>query len=127
MRYYGFLLLVLSSLIASVFVEGKNLFSSDFFTVAYSAMSIVLIIGSKYKEKFKIDMLLGTLLIFSIGFLSTQTLIEMATNTFTGLFIFKVAIIVSLDYAAIGFLREGLEVKKIEELKANDRYGTYES
>lgn len=125
MRYYGFLLLVLATLVASVFVQGKNLFGSSFFTVAYAVMSVVLIIGSKRAESSGTDFLLGSLLIFSIGFLSTETLIELVTNRFTGMLIFKLAIIVSLDYAALGFLREGMKVRKTEGLKTNDRYGIY--
>ncbi len=125
MRYYGFLLLVLATLVASVFVQGKNLFGSSFFTVAYAAMSVVLIIGSKRAESSGTDFLLGSLLIFSIGFLSTETLIELVTNRFTGMLIFKLAIIVSLDYAALGFLREGMKTRKTEGLKTNDRYGIY--
>lgn len=125
MRYYGFLLLVLATLVASVFVQGKNLFGSSFFTVAYAVMSVVLIIGSKRAESSGTDFLLGSLLIFSIGFLSTETLIELVTNRFTGMLIFKLAIIVSLDYAALGFLREDMKTRKTEGLKTNDRYGIY--
>ena len=125
MKYYGFLFLVLASLIASVFVEGNNLFGSTFFTVAYAAMSLVLVIGSKYHESFKIDMLLGMLLIFSVGFLSTEVLTQMLTNRTTGMVLFKMAIIVSLDYCALGFLRSGRDMKHIERLKKDDRYGIY--
>ncbi len=72
-----------------------------------------------------IDLLLGLLLIFSVGFMSTETLIEMATNKFTGALGFKIAILVSLDYAALGFLRSGTKMGKIEKLKGEDRYGIY--
>jgi hypothetical protein len=39
--------------------------------------------------------------------------------------IFKTVIIVSLDYCALGFLRLGRDMKHIEGLKRNDRYGIY--
>lgn len=125
MRYYGFLLLVLASLIASVFVEGRNLFCSAFFTVAYATMGLVLVIGSKYHESLRIDVLLGLLLIFSVGFLSTEALVKILTNRATEMIFFKTAIIVSLDYCALGFLRLGKEIKHIEGLRRDDRYGIY--
>jgi hypothetical protein len=80
MKYYGFLFLVLASLMASVFVEGRNLFGSTFFTVAYFSMSLVLIIGSKRRESGNVDITLGFLLIFSVGFLSTESLITILTG-----------------------------------------------
>jgi len=125
MRYYGFLFLVLASLMASVFVEGRNLFSSAFFTVGYASMSAVLLTGSKYHETGNIAILLGLSLIFSVGFLSTETLINIIANKGPALTFFKIAIIVALDYCALGFLRLGKELKHTEELRRNDRYGIY--
>jgi hypothetical protein len=125
MRYYGLLFLVLASLITSVFVEGKNLFQSEFFSTAYAVMSLVLIIGSKYKESGNVDIVMGMLLIFSVAFLSTQALIEILTNRATEMLAFKVAIIVALDYCALGFLRIGREMKHMVGLKKDDRYGIY--
>ena len=125
MRYYGFLLLVLASLIAAVFVEGSDLFGSAFFSVAYAGMSMVLVIGSKYRESFRVDMLLGLLLIFAVAFLSTEVLTQMMTNQATEMVLFKMAIIISLDYCALGFLRNGRDMKHIEKLRKDDRYGIY--
>ncbi len=125
MRYYGLLLLVLASLITSVFVEGKNLFQSEFFSTAYAVMSLVLIIGSKYGESGNVDMVMGLLLIFSVAFLSTQALVEILANRATEMLAFKVAIIVALDYCALGFLRMGRDMKHMEGLKKDDRYGIY--
>ena len=126
MRYYGYLALVLVTLIASVLVEGRNLFSSAFFTLAYTVMSLVLVIGSKNPESFRVDMLLGLLLIFSVAFMSTEVLTKMLANTASGATLFKLLIVVSLDYCALGFLREGKKMKNIEKLKREDRYGIYE-
>ena len=125
MRYYGLLLLVLASLITSVFVEGRNLFRSEFFSTAYAVMSLVLIIGSKHRESGNVDVAMGMLLIFSVAFLSTQALVEILTNRATEMLVFKVAIIVALDYCALGFLRLGRDMKHMEGLKKDDRYGTY--
>jgi len=125
MKYYGFLLLVLASLIASVFVQGENLFQSDFFSVAYVAMSLVLLLGSRYQESGSLDLLLGMLLIFAVAFLSTEALIRIITNNATAMLAFKTAIIVSLDYCALGFLRLGRDMKHIEGLRKDDRYGIY--
>ncbi|MCK4715122.1 MAG: hypothetical protein KAT35_06075 [Candidatus Aenigmarchaeota archaeon] len=122
MKYYGLLSLVLVCLMASVFVQGKNLFGSDFFTVAYAAMALVLIIGSKSEETMKIDITLGLLLIFVVAFISTQTLIEMLTNNLTGDLFFKVGIIVSLDYAALGFLRLGKQLRSVVFMRGDGRY-----
>ena len=123
MRYYGFLFLVLACLIASVFVEGSNLFKSDFFLIAYAVMSLVLMIGSRHRETGSVDIVMGLLLLFSVGFLSTQVLVGMMTQSATGTFAFKVAIIVALDFCALGFLRMGRQMRHIEELKKNARYG----
>ena len=47
----------------------------------------------------------------------------MSTNKFTGTTIFKIAIIVSLDYCALGFLRNVKRMRKMEGLKRDARYG----
>jgi hypothetical protein len=122
MKYYGLLSLVLACLMASVFVEGKNLFGSSFFAVAYAVMAFVLAIGSKHPESLSTDIVLGMLLIFAVGFLSTQALIEMATNNVSGMFIFKIAIIVSLDYAALSFLKLGMKIKQAQSIRGDGRY-----
>jgi len=125
MIYYGYLLLVLVSLAASVFVQGQDLFYSDFFTISYVMMSIVLVAGSKFHESSRIDRILGSLLIFTVGFLSTDALIRVVSSHATEMIFFQIAIIVALDYCALGFLRLGRDMKNIERLKKDDRYGIY--
>jgi len=122
MKYYRLLILVLFCLITSVFVEGQNMFASSLFTTAYATMTFVLVTGSKYEESFRIDILIGMLLIFSIGFMSTQTLIEMFTNNFTAPRMFKIIIIISLDYAALGFLRLAVVAKRLDDVVGDGRY-----
>jgi hypothetical protein len=122
MKYYGLLMLVLSCLMALVFVEGENLFGSAFFTISYGAMALALVIGSKRKESLEVDIAIGLILIFSVAFLSTSIIIEMLTNTFTGIFAFKIAIIVSIDYAAIGFLRLAKQIRDMQRIVGEGRY-----
>lgn len=122
MKYYGLLMLVLTCLVASVFVEGRTLFESEFFTVGYAAMALVLVIGSKKKESLRVDIAMGMLMMFSVAFLSTSLIVEMLTGTLTGTLAFKVAILVSLDYAAIGFLRLGREIKQMQRVIGDGRY-----
>lgn len=122
MKYYGLLLLVLSCLVASVFVEGEGLFRSEFFVVAYASMALVLFTGSKKKESLEVDVGLGLLLIFSVAFLSTTIIAQMIAGTLGGTFIFRVAIVVSLDYAAIGFLRLGKEIRDMKKVTCDGRY-----
>ena len=122
MKYYGLLMLVLTCLVASVFVEGRTLFESEFFTVGYAAMALVLVIGSKKKESLRVDIAMGMLMMFSVAFLSTSLIVEMLTGTLTGTLAFKVAILVSLDYAAIGFLRLGRKIKQMQRVIGDGRY-----
>ena len=122
MKYYGLLMLVLTCLAASVFVEGRTLFESEFFTVGYAAMALVLVIGSKKKESLRVDIAMGMLMMFSVAFLSTSLIVEMLTGTLTGTLAFKVAILVSLDYAAIGFLRLGRKIKQMQRVIGDGRY-----
>jgi hypothetical protein len=122
MKYYGHLMLVLACLVASVLVQGENMFSSEFFTVGYIAMALVLIIGSKNKESLQVDTSMGMLLIFSIGFMSTEVLIDMLTNKFMEKLVFKVAIVFSLDYAALGFLRSAVKLKRERQVIGDGRY-----
>jgi hypothetical protein len=122
MKYYGLLLLVLSCLIASVFVEGQGLFNSEFFMVAYGSMALVLFIGSKKKESLEVDVGLGLLLIFSVAFLSTTIITQMMKGAPGATLPFKLAIIVSLDYAAIGFLRLGKEIRDMKRVIGDGRY-----
>jgi FtsH-binding integral membrane protein len=122
MKYYGLLVLVLVCLIASVFVEGQHLFESALFSVAYVTMAAVLVIGSKHEESFRADFVLGWLLICAVGFMSTQVLIEMLTNNFTEPQIFKVAIIVALDYGALSFLGLGMKIRRTNRMIGEGRY-----
>lgn len=123
MEYYGLLMLVLATLISSVFVQGESLFRNEFFIISYIVMSAVLVIGSKREESMKVDFALGLLMLFSIGFIATQTLIEMFTNKFMETLVFRVAIIAALDFAAIGFIRSGLTIRR-NTVKISD--GNYE-
>ena len=122
MNCYALLMLVLVCLIASVIVQGENLLTNAFFLVSYGAMSVVLVIGSKKDETINIDYTLGVIMFFAVGFISTQTLIEMFTNKFMETLIFKVAIIVALDYAAIGFIRAGHQIKKNTIIISDGKY-----
>ncbi|MFH0956454.1 MAG: hypothetical protein V1813_01180 [Candidatus Aenigmatarchaeota archaeon] len=122
MKYYGLLLLVLSCLVASVFVEGERLFQSEFFFVAYAAMGLALIIGSKKEESLRVDVGLGLILIFAVGFLSTTIITQMMRSGEIITLPFKVAILASLDYAAIGFLRLGREIRDMKRVTGDGRY-----
>ena len=122
MKYYGYLFLVLASLVASVIVQGKNLFSSEFFIVAYMAMAAVLVVGSKYQESYIIDVILGLLLIFSVGFLSTEFLIKMLAGRPVDGAVFRMAVIAALDYCAIGFLRLSRKMKNKVILRDGYKY-----
>jgi hypothetical protein len=122
MKYYGLLLLVLVSLVVSALVQGENLFGSEFFTIGYVAMGIVIVLGAKHRESLNVDAALGMLLMFSIGFMSTEILIDMLTNKFMERLLFKIAIIVALDYAALGFLRLAVKLKRDKDLIGDGRY-----
>ena len=126
MRYYGLLLLVLVCLVASVLVQGENLFSSEFFTIGYIAMAVVIVLGAKYDESTHVDAALGMLLLFSIGFMSTEVLIDMLTNNFMEKLLFKVAIVFSLDFAALGFLRSAVRLKRNIQVIGDGRYAISE-
>jgi hypothetical protein len=122
MKYYGLQILVLSCLIASVFVEGQRLFQSEFFLVAYGAMALVLFVGSKKKESLEVDLGLGLLLLFSVAFLSTTMIFQMMKGIQPTAFPFRLAILVSLDYAAIGFLRLAKEIRDRKRVIGDGRY-----
>ena len=117
MKYHGYLLLVLTTLASSVLIENRNLFSSAFFTVAYITMSIVLVIGTKFRESQRIDILLGLLLMFSVAFLSTETIIYIIQSRIYQISFFKLEVIASLDYCAICFLRSSREFGKMRKVE----------
>lgn len=116
MKYYGYLLLVFFTLVSSVLIENRNLFNSGFFTVAYISMSMVLLIGAKTRETAKIDTLLGMLLLFSVAFLSTETLLNIFLGNISEITIFKFEVIISLDYCALAFLRSAKTMSKIQQV-----------
>jgi hypothetical protein len=124
MGYYGMLALVFVIMMFSVIVQGKELFSDAFFVVSYITMGMVLFIGTKFARSSKTSISMGMLLIFSVGFLSTQTLIDFLTKPSGTSAFFKLAIIGSLDVCAIYFLRYGREFRK-EESKSR-RIGPYD-
>lgn len=112
MKYGGYLLLTFVTLIASVMIENINLFTSMFFTIAYIVMGVVVVIGAKYKESYQIDTLLGLLLLYAVSFFSTETLIYMFTSNLSEVTLFKLEVIVALDYCAIGFLKRARDRRR---------------
>jgi len=125
MKYYGYMALVMVCLLASVFAVGKEIFTSNFFLVAYVPMAAVLVMGSKYQETFYLDFLLGMLLIFSVGFLSTEVMVKVMTGRVTEMVVFQMAVTVALDYCALGFLRLGRQMRNICRVRKDDRYGLF--
>jgi hypothetical protein len=125
MGYYGMLTVVFVVLIFSIVVQGSTLFSDTFFVIAYAIMAIVLVMGTKYKPSSKPTLAMGMILLLSVGFLSTQSVIELFTNPTTTTF-FKLAIVFSLDACALFFLHYGRKFKKEEEILKSKRLGPYD-
>lgn len=116
MGYYRMLAVVFVILILSVIVQGKELFSDVFFAVAYVVMAIVLVIGTKSRPGSKPAIAIGMLLLFSVGFLSTNVLIDFFSKPVTPNVFFKLAIVVSLDTSALFFLNYGRQMRKEERI-----------
>ena len=123
MGYYKMLSVIFVILIFSVIVQGRDLFSDAFFAIAYAVMSIALFIGTKFRAGSNAAIAIGMLLIFSVGFLSTNVLIEFFTRAPTPSVLFKLAIVMSLDACALFFLHYGREFRKQEEKER--RFGPY--
>jgi len=124
MGYYGMLGVVFAVLLLSVVVQGQELFADAFFAIAYAVMGVVLIIGTKFQRSWKTATAIGMLLLFSVGFLSTQTLIELFSGPAAEATFFKLAIVFSLDACALFFLHYGRRFRK-EEARGH-RYGPYD-
>lgn len=118
------LIVIFLILILSVIVQGSYLFSDVFFSIAYTIMGLVLVIGTKFKRSSKSAMAIGFLLLFSVGFLSTVVLIELFTTVPEVSTFFKLAIAFSLDACALFFLHYGREYRK-EEAAKSDRFSQY--
>jgi hypothetical protein len=116
MGYYGMLGVVFAILILSVIVQGEALFSDAFFAIAYAVMAIVLVIGTKSRPGSKPAIAIGLLLIFSVGFLSTNVLIDFFSKPVTPNVFFKLAIAASLDTSALFFLNYGRQMRKEERI-----------
>jgi hypothetical protein len=116
MEYYRTLAVIFVILILSVIVQGKELFSDVFFAIAYVIMGLVLFIGTKFERSPKIAMLVGLVLIFSVGFLSTSVIIDFFTKPPSVTVFFKLMIVFSLDACALFFLHYGRRMKA-EEMK----------
>jgi hypothetical protein len=114
MSYYKMLLVIFVILILSVLVQGSELFKDTFFAAAYAIMGLVLFIGTKFEQRPRTAILLGLILIFSVGFLSTHALVEFFSGQPTVTMIFKMAIVFSLDACALYFLNYGRKYWKEE-------------
>ncbi|MCK5017311.1 MAG: hypothetical protein KAS32_09575 [Candidatus Peribacteraceae bacterium] len=114
MSYYKTLGAVFVIMMASVVVQGSNLFNDIFFVFAYAIMGIVLVLGTKLKDNSTTAFLLGIILILSIGFLSTTVLAEFFTSTPSIPIFFKMTIVFSLDGCALFFLHYGRVLRKLE-------------
>jgi len=123
MGYYRMLAVIFVILIFSVIVQGRQLFSDAFFAVAYVVMGLALFIGTKWRSSSTTAIAIGLLLLFSVGFLSTNVLIEFFTKPANANVFFKLAIAFSLDACALFFLRYGREFRKHE---GGRRFGPYD-
>ena len=108
MAYYRILLAVLVVLVVSVFMQGRDLFTDEFFLIAYVVMAIVLLAGTRYRKSFGSALGIGLLMIFSIGALSTWVMFSMITGSME---VFKLAVVISLDVCAILFLQEARNLR----------------
>jgi hypothetical protein len=125
MGYYGMLAVVFVILMLSIAVQGKALFSDAFFAIAYAVMALVLVIGTKFKPSSKPAIAIGMLLLFSVGFLSTQAVVELFRSPPTATTFFKLAIVFSLDACALFFLNYGRKFIR-EEMLRGKRFGPYD-
>jgi hypothetical protein len=123
MGYYRMLAVIFAILMLSVVVQGRNLFSDAFFAIAYAVMSAALFIGTKFRASSTTAIAIGMLLIFSVGFLSTNALIEFFTKVRTPSVFFKLAIVLSLDACALFFLNCGRKFRRQEGKE--HRFGPY--
>jgi hypothetical protein len=121
--YYKMLAVIFVILIFSVIVQGQQLFAETFFTISYAVMALALFIGTKWKSSSRNAFVIGLLLIFSVGFLSTNMLIEFFARPVTAGVFFKMAIVFSLDASALFFLNYGRKFRKLEG--KGHRYGPY--
>jgi hypothetical protein len=124
MGYYGMLAVVFCVLLLSIVVQGRDLFSDAFFAIAYAVMGVVMVIGTKFQRSWKTATAIGMLLLFSVGFLSTQTFIELFSGPPAEATFFKLAIVFSLDACALFFLHYGRRFRK-EETRCH-RYDPYD-
>jgi phosphatidylserine synthase len=123
MAYYKLLLVIFIILVISVAIQGKELFRDTFFTVSYVISGFALVAGARYKETSRTSLSIGLILLFSVAFLSTYFLINFCSKPFESIFLFKIAVIISLDVCAILFLQQGRKLGK-EEGKEH-RLGIY--
>jgi hypothetical protein len=117
MSYYKTLLAVFVIMMASVIVQGSQLFTDIFFVITYAVTAFVLVIGTKFENKSATSLFLGLVLILSVGFLSTLVLMEFFTSVPTVNVMFKLAIVLSLDTCALFFLYYGRKLKGLEGAK----------
>ena len=125
MGYYGMLGVVFVILMLSIVVQGRALFSDAFFAIAYVVMAIVLVIGTKSKPGSKPAIAIGMLLLFSVGFLSTQAIIELLSSPPVAATFFKLSIVFSLDACALFFLNYGRKFIR-EEMLRGKKFGPYD-
>lgn len=117
MSYYKTLAAVFVIMIASVIVQGENLFSDPFFSVAYAVMGLVLVIGTKFENKSSTALSIGLILILTVGFLSTVALAELFTSGLSIAVFFKLSIAFSLDGCALFFFHYGRKLRELEGMK----------
>jgi len=126
MSYYKTLGAVFVIMMASVLVQGSELFSDIFFVVAYAIMGLVLVMGMKFENNSRTALSIGFILILSVGFLSTVVLVDFFTSIPTVSVIFKMATALSLDVCALFFLYYGRNLRRLESMKHGlDQYGAY--
>jgi hypothetical protein len=113
MAFYRVLLAVLVVMVASVFMQGKELFRDEFFLIAYAIMALALFAGTRYRKTRELVLGLGLLIFFSIGALSTWALLEMFASAQVP--VFKLAVVISLDVCAILFLQEGRSMRSTRQ------------
>lgn len=119
MRYYGILHVAMVTLIMLVVVKDGALFADPFFGVYYMLIGAILVIGAKFNIRYAINIGVGAALLVSVTLMFLYVMLTM--KSFTPHEFFQLILLVILNLAALAFLSQAKEVRRMEIAEARRR------
>lgn len=112
MRYHGLLYAAMVALLLLIFVKNGSLFYDPFFGLMYVVIGLILVMGTRFREDYKIDVTMGCLILLTVTIFTIYILFSLAKEGLSPAVVFQMILLIFLDLCGIAFLNEAKHIKE---------------